>query len=161
MPIAAIQGDARQPLAIVDRLTARTHRELRTAAAATAAEDVRLDELFDRTPLDSWGHDRVTLLGDAAHPMLPHAGQGAAQALEDAVALGATLGPSQDPAAALREYQRIRTRRTRAIVNLSRRNARLFSLEHPMACWLRDTAIRLVPEFVMIKAQVALGRHCF
>jgi 2-polyprenyl-6-methoxyphenol hydroxylase-like FAD-dependent oxidoreductase len=43
--------------------------------------------LFDRMPLPRWSVDRVTLLGDAAHPMLPFMAQGAAQALEDGVSL--------------------------------------------------------------------------
>ena len=47
--------------------------------------------LYDREPLSRWGNGRLTLLGDAAHPMLPHMGQGANQAIEDAVALAAVL----------------------------------------------------------------------
>jgi 2-polyprenyl-6-methoxyphenol hydroxylase-like FAD-dependent oxidoreductase len=70
----------------------------------TRAEDLRLDELFDREPLAVWGRGPVTLLGDAAHPMLPHAGQGAAQALEDAVALGLAIGAGGDLESALRRY---------------------------------------------------------
>jgi hypothetical protein len=52
------------------------------------SEDMRIDALLRRDPLRTWGRGRTTLLGDAAHPVLPHTGQGAAQALEDAVALG-------------------------------------------------------------------------
>ena len=48
--------------------------------------------LYDREPLPTWTRGRLTLLGDAAHPMLPHAGQGANQAIEDAVALATVLG---------------------------------------------------------------------
>ena len=59
--------------------------------AATRPQALLRHELFDRTPIDAWGRDAVTLLGDAAHPMLPFLGQGACCALEDAVALGAAL----------------------------------------------------------------------
>ena len=47
--------------------------------------------LYDREPLPRWTNGRLTLLGDAAHPMLPHQGQGANQAIEDAIALAALL----------------------------------------------------------------------
>jgi 2-polyprenyl-6-methoxyphenol hydroxylase-like FAD-dependent oxidoreductase len=60
-------------------------------AITRAAQDLRVDELFERDPLRRWGRGPVTLLGDAAHPMLPHAAQGAAQAIEDAVALALAL----------------------------------------------------------------------
>jgi 2-polyprenyl-6-methoxyphenol hydroxylase-like FAD-dependent oxidoreductase len=64
-------------------------RDSRGASSATAApRDLRFDERLARAPRKAWGAGRVTLLGDAAHPLLPHTGQGAAQALEDAVALG-------------------------------------------------------------------------
>lgn len=57
-------------------------------AITSATEEMRYDELIDRDPLRSWGRGAVTLLGDAAHPLLPHTGQGAAQAIVDAMTLG-------------------------------------------------------------------------
>ena len=151
----------RDALTIVARSAERFHEPFRAIVAGTRSEDLRLDELFDRSPIGGWGRDQVTLLGDAAHPMLPHAGQGAAQALEDAVALGAVLREASDgPAieAALRHYERVRAARTRAIVDLARRNARIGSIDSAAGCWLRDQVIRYVPESVILKSLVALGR---
>src|SRR5258708_3665651 len=65
--------------------------------------------LFDRAPLPKWWVGRVTLLGDACHPMYPFMGQGAAQAIEDGAALAACLrAGASDPAAAVRRYEQLR-----------------------------------------------------
>ncbi|MEV8452483.1 FAD-dependent monooxygenase [Streptomyces sp. NPDC052095] len=81
-------------------------------ALADAAGEVRRWALYDREPLERWSTARTTLLGDAAHPMLPHHGQGANQAVEDAVALAVCLqeaAPGADStAAALHRYERTR-----------------------------------------------------
>ena len=103
----------------------------------------------------------MTLLGDAAHPMLPHAGQGAAQALEDAVALGQVLRTANDRRAidaALRHYERVRAARTRKVTEIARRNARMGSIRSTAGCWLRDQAIRYVPQSVILKSLVAFGK---
>ena len=76
------------PPVVAERFLNRLDGTFRAVVRATQPEDMRFDVLYEREPLESWGRGVVTLLGDAAHPMLPHTGQGAAQALEDAVALG-------------------------------------------------------------------------
>ncbi len=65
-----------------------------------------------RRPVENWTQGRVTLLGDAAHPMVQYIAQGAAMALEDAVTLAACLDRSDDVAAGLQDYQTIRIVRT-------------------------------------------------
>jgi salicylate hydroxylase len=76
--------------------------------------------LLDRQPLSRWSRGPVTLLGDAAHPMFPFYGQGAAQAIEDAAALARYLsGDSADPSAALRRYQAARIPRTTRLQEVS------------------------------------------
>ncbi|MGF1425085.1 FAD-dependent monooxygenase [Kitasatospora sp. LaBMicrA B282] len=78
--------------------------------------------LCDRDPVDEWSRGRVTLLGDAAHPMLQYAAQGACQALEDAVALGALLAPAtpENLPARLADYDAARRTRTARIQRLAR-----------------------------------------
>jgi salicylate hydroxylase len=80
--------------------------------------------LYDRDPLRAWTRGRLTLLGDAAHPMLPHTGQGANQAIEDAVTLAAVLrnaDPSSAPCA-LQAYETLRRERCARVQRSSRIN---------------------------------------
>ena len=80
--------------------------------------------LYDREPLAEWTSGRLALLGDAAHPMLPHLGQGANQSIEDAFALAAVLkdATAADVPGALRRYAQVRRRRTDVVQANSRRN---------------------------------------
>jgi salicylate hydroxylase len=84
--------------------------------------------LFDRPPLPAWSRGRVSLLGDAAHPMLPSFAQGASQAIEDGEALARHLLSGAPVEQALKAYEGERLARTTRVQALSRRNARLFHL---------------------------------
>jgi salicylate hydroxylase len=82
--------------------------------------------LLDRAPLTRWTRGAVTLLGDAAHPMFPFFGQGAAQAIEDAATLARCLAASPaDPPAALRRYAELRMPRTGRLQEVSHARARI------------------------------------
>jgi 2-polyprenyl-6-methoxyphenol hydroxylase-like FAD-dependent oxidoreductase len=112
---------------------------------AAPRDSVRHDRLFTREPLARWGESNVTLLGDAAHPVLPHTAQGAAMAIEDAVALGLALRHPADPAAALRRYEDVRASRTRRVIRAGPRIASLTTTRSRTRRFVRDTAIRLLP----------------
>jgi len=101
--------------------------------------------LFDRPPLRHWGRGPVTLLGDAAHPMLPFLAQGAAMAIEDAAVLTACIGPAVTAtttsiATAMRNYEAKRRPRTADIQRGARINATLYHLRGPPA-HLRNLAL--------------------
>src|SRR4029077_1206341 len=83
--------------------------------------------LYDRAPLARWGTGAVTLLGDAAHPMLPYLAQGAAMAIEDAAVLAQRLAEARDnPAAAMRGYERQRRPATARAQRAARRHGTLY-----------------------------------
>jgi salicylate hydroxylase len=87
-----------------------------------AVKEIYVWGLFDRSPLPRWSAGRVTLLGDACHPMLPFLAQGAAQAIEDGATLAGVLAQADDPVAALRRYEELRKPRTAAVQAMARAN---------------------------------------
>jgi len=145
------------PAAILKHMSPRFEETFRAVTSRTT--DMRVDELFDRDPLPFWGRGVVTLLGDAAHPVLPHTGQGAAQAMVDAVALGRALGKNGNVDDALRAYERDRRGKTAALVAQGRRTARIMGTTNPVACWLREVAVRLAPIKQIVKAFAAINRR--
>lgn len=99
--------------------------------------------LYDREPLPTWSAGRLTLLGDAAHPMLPHLGQGANQSIEDGMALATILArdAGRDVPAALLTYERLRRERVAEI----QRGARQSGMRYDSAysdLGVRDAEIR-------------------
>jgi 2-polyprenyl-6-methoxyphenol hydroxylase-like FAD-dependent oxidoreductase len=152
-----VPPDLRDPAAIVARLVPRFDDTFRRITDATT--ETRVDELVDRDPIPAWGRGVVTLLGDAAHPLLPHTGQGAAQALVDAVTLGQRLGGAADVEPALRAYEQERQPKTAALLRQGRRTARVMRTTNPVACFLRDVAVRLIPVTPLVKLLVTINRR--
>jgi salicylate hydroxylase len=98
--------------------------------------------LYDRDPIPAWTKGRVSLLGDAAHPMLPYLGQGACQALEDGAVLANAMSTSpSDPVAALADYERIRRPRASQVVLTARARGVSNHLTSRWAALRRDAAI--------------------
>ena len=133
----------------------------REAVEATEEGKILRTDLFDRDPVERWGTGRATLLGDAAHPMTPHLGQGACQAIEDAVVLADAMrgaagsdgkngsdggkGPDGSVAGALRAYEGRRVGRTGDVVRTSRRVGRVMNARNPVLCGLRDVLAAAAP----------------
>ncbi|WP_043842949.1 FAD-dependent monooxygenase [Amycolatopsis taiwanensis] len=118
---------------------------------AAEPEAVLRHDIYHLPDLKSFVRQRVALLGDAAHAMTPNLGQGANQALEDAVTLAEVVDHAE-PDLALASYDRLRRPRTQSLARQSRRMGSLAHLASPAAALVRNTVMRLAP------ARVALAR---
>jgi len=154
---ALVPDGLRDPAAVLAHISPRFDGTFRAITGAT--DDLRFDELFDRDPLPHWGAGPVTLLGDAAHPLLPHTGQGAAQAMVDAVTLGTSLRghPAIEPT--LRVYEQERRGKTAILLGQGRRTAAMMRTMNPVANAARDTAIRLMPVNPIVRVLMTINRR--
>jgi len=125
------------------------HDPIPAIVAATDEGAILRNDIYDRPPLKRWSAGRITLLGDAAHPMAPNLGQGACQALEDAVALGRCLRAGDDIAQALRRYEQERAPRANMIARQSRLIGRVAQWDNTLACRLRDATLRTLPHWLL------------
>ena len=119
--------------------------------AATEPTAILRNDMYDRRPARRWSKGRVTLVGDAAHPMTPNQGQGACQALEDAVALGESLEGASDPARAFENYEKRRIHRANRAVAMSRQASRGVHIENPVLCAIRDGLARALPHSLVVR----------
>ena len=139
-------GSLGGPQATLLRRFGTWHSPIGDLIGAAHEDAILRTDIYDREPLgERWGRGRVTLLGDAAHPMTPDLGQGAAQAMEDAVVLARCLQESGPTADALRRYERLRSARAAMVVRRSRRLGRIAQLKNPLLCLLRDRALTMIP----------------
>jgi 2-polyprenyl-6-methoxyphenol hydroxylase-like FAD-dependent oxidoreductase len=146
------------PAALVAYVAPHFDASFRAITGATT--DLRCDGiLVDRDPLPAWGSGVVTLIGDAAHPMLPHTGQGAAQAIVDAVTLGKMLAGDVNVEQTLRAFEADRQPKTASLVRQGRRTARFMRIRNPIACAAREAAVRMFPARTLLKLYVRINRR--
>lgn len=120
------------------------HLPIAALIDATSPSEIIRNDACDRKPLSIWGVDRVTLLGDAAHPITPNVGQGACMAIEDGACLAKCLIESTDIASAFRTYEGKRQSRTAYVSRQARRIGVVGQWENPWIVKGRDIVTRLV-----------------
>ncbi|GAA2494346.1 FAD-dependent monooxygenase [Streptomyces longisporus] len=149
------------PLAELRRLFHTWHEPIPALLDATHPAAVLHHDVNElRTPLPSYAVGRIALVGDAAHAMTPNLGQGACQALEDAVTLAAALGTESTVEAALARYDAERRPRSQAVARAARQAGRMGQqLSHPLAVTLRNTAMRLTPS--RVATRMILRHHAW
>lgn len=127
------------------------HEPVKAIIEATPPERILRTDIYDREPIERWHAGRVVLLGDAAHPMTPNLGQGAGQAIEDAVVLDACLAQATTIEDALTRYEQRRVSRANGIVRASRQFGAIAQWSNPIAAWLRDRVMSLAPPSAAVR----------
>ena len=135
------QWDGAADRSTLERAFARWSKEARALIGAPV--QWRAWPLYCRPPIPSFSLGRAALVGDAAHPMVPFLAQGAAQAIEDAGALGRMVAQAQDIPAALALYSRDRVERAARVQREALRQGRIYHLGGPLA-FARDTTMRML-----------------
>ncbi|HKS97928.1 MAG TPA: FAD-dependent monooxygenase [Rugosimonospora sp.] len=136
-------GQSRPPAGFAD-----WHAPIGGLLDATPTAAIIVTDVYDSDPLPAWSRGRVVLVGDAAHPSLPHLGQGTSQAFEDAAVLADRLVRAPDLATALRGYQRHRQGRARSAWAQAQTLARVGAWRGGFPCWLRERMMAAAPERV-------------
>jgi 2-polyprenyl-6-methoxyphenol hydroxylase-like FAD-dependent oxidoreductase len=118
-------------------------------------DSIQQTPIYDRDPAFPWGDGRVTLAGDAAHPMTFNMGQGACQGIEDSAVLARAIARDGEEPQALRSYEEERRRTARRMTLMSRRVGGLSVLPNRVGCAARNMAMRIASVAVRVSGKRA------
>ncbi len=124
------------------------HKPVQQVLAATRPDQLIWGDIADLKPLKKFVYNRMVLLGDAAHATTPNMGQGACQAIEDAVVLGQCLAQHATIVSALANYEKRRLARTAKVIRLSRMLGWVSQWENPLLVKVRNAVFRATPAFI-------------
>lgn len=124
---------------------AKFHTPIPEILSQTNPQALLHHDIYDLPNLTRFAHNRILLLGDAAHATTPNMGQGACQAIEDAVFLAEWMAKLDNPVHAFQAFEKSRIARTQGIVKQSRRMGQIAQSGNPLVMGLRNTLLRLVP----------------
>ncbi|WP_020601615.1 FAD-dependent monooxygenase [Spirosoma spitsbergense] len=133
------------PYDLADRFK-HYHAPIPELLAQTPGENLLWNDIIDLKPLSRYAFGRVLLLGDAAHATTPNMGQGACQAIEDAVVLADELARGQLVEEAFAGFERRRLARTHYITTTSRRIGQVAQITNPLFTMLRNGLFRRLPD---------------
>jgi 2-polyprenyl-6-methoxyphenol hydroxylase-like FAD-dependent oxidoreductase len=132
------------------------HDPIPSLVEATREMDVLRHDIYDRTQVSNWSKGPVVVIGDAAHPMRPHMGQGGCQAIEDGVLLSMSLAINSNLASAFSKFARERARRVKTIVRQSAIMGRVIQGEGLTASTAKKLGAR-IPMGIMIRNLSQVG----
>jgi 2-polyprenyl-6-methoxyphenol hydroxylase-like FAD-dependent oxidoreductase len=124
------------------------HYPVEAILKATKNENLIWADINDLKPINRYAFNNILLIGDAAHATTPNLGQGACQAVEDAVILAAAIKNNSDTTAAFKKFEQRRLKRTHWIVNTSRRIGKIAQLEQKQLIRIRNFILKNIPQSV-------------
>ncbi len=127
------------------RMFAGWHEPVERLIGATEEGSILKNGAYDLPPLKRWGHGRIMLLGDAAHPCTPNLGLGGCMALEDALVLAKSFGIEASPELALRRYESLRRGRTRHVQQRSLLMGQIGQWENRLVAGGRQMVTSMLP----------------
>ncbi|ARJ50461.1 FAD-dependent monooxygenase [Staphylococcus lutrae] len=132
---------------------------VRKVLALQSETEILHHDIYDLKPISQFVYEqRIVLLGDAAHATTPNMGQGAGQAMEDAVVLANVLKKYSDLDRALQRYQRLRVKHTQKIIKKSRKIGEIAQKSNGMTMSVRNRLLRMMPKWVMARQTRLLYR---
>lgn len=127
------------------------HHPVADIISQTRESDLIWNDIYDIAPLKSFATHNIALIGDAAHATTPNMGQGACQAIEDAVILANEAHKTLDIPTAFRNFEQKRLKRTRKVIEQSRRIGQIAQLENPLLISIRNLGMRISPKWLYKK----------
>jgi len=129
----------------IKRFFAGYHKNVTDVLDNTSDDKLLLNDIFDFRPVNNYAFGQIVLIGDAAHATTPNMGQGACQAIEDAVILADEISNSENIEDAFKKFEARRLKRTHFIVNGSWRLGKLAQSSNPLFTIFRNLSLRLMP----------------
>lgn len=127
------------------RLFQNYHSPISELIQRTKDEELIWKDIIDLNPIDRYAFGKVLLIGDAAHPTTPNMGQGAGQAIEDAIILSKVLKNKRNHEEAFVDFEKLRMPKTKKIINMSWRLGKIAQLDHPFQIGIRNSLMRALP----------------
>lgn len=124
------------------------HHDIVTVLQETKNEHLIWSDIIDLEPINQYAFDNIVLIGDAAHATTPNLGQGACQAIEDAVILADEIKKNNDITIAFRQFEKRRLKRTHLIINTSYQIGKMSQLENKILIGIRDFVFSNTPQNV-------------
>ncbi|GAB3558808.1 FAD-dependent monooxygenase [Spirosoma fluminis] len=121
------------------------HAPIPDILARSSQQTLLWNDIYDLKPIPQYAFKNIVLIGDAAHATTPNMGQGACQAIEDAVVLADELKGSGSVADAFQRFEQRRLKRTHYVIDNSRRIGQIAQTQRPLLAWLRNRVFRLLP----------------